>query len=46
EKGYDPIFGARPLKRLIEKTVLNNLSVKILGGEINAGDNIELSSLL
>jgi ATP-dependent Clp protease ATP-binding subunit ClpB len=46
EKGYDPVFGARPLKRLIEKTVLNNLSLKILSGVINAGDRIELSTLL
>ena len=46
EKGYDPVFGARPLKRLIEKTVLNNLSVKLLSGEINPGDKINLSTLL
>lgn len=46
EKGYDPVFGARPLKRLIEKTVLNNLSVKLLSGEINSGDKIKLSTLM
>lgn len=46
EKGYDPVFGARPLKRLIEKTVLNNLSVKILSGEVVSGDKVELSSLM
>ncbi|MFO7810518.1 MAG: ATP-dependent chaperone ClpB [Candidatus Delongbacteria bacterium] len=46
EKGYDPVFGARPLKRLIEKTVLNNLSLKILSGEIVSGKKIELSDLL
>ncbi len=46
EKGYDPLFGARPLKRLIEKTVLNNLSVKILSGGIVPGEKVELSSLL
>jgi ATP-dependent Clp protease ATP-binding subunit ClpB len=46
EKGYDPIFGARPLKRLIEKTVLNSLSVKLLSGEIKPGDEINLSTLL
>ncbi|HPA62757.1 MAG TPA: ATP-dependent chaperone ClpB [Spirochaetota bacterium] len=34
ENGYDPNFGARPLKRLIQKEVLNKLSVKILSGEI------------
>lgn len=46
EKGYDPVFGARPLKRLIEKTVLNNLSLKILSGEIEQGGRVELSTLL
>jgi len=46
EKGYDPVFGARPLKRLIEKTVLNNLSLKILSGEIISGGKIKLSELL
>ena len=46
EKGYDPAFGARPLKRLIEKTVLNNLSVKLLSGEIEQGSEIKLSALL
>jgi ATP-dependent Clp protease ATP-binding subunit ClpB len=46
DKGFDPIFGARPLKRLIEKTVLNNLSLKILNGEVNQGDIVKLSSLL
>jgi ATP-dependent Clp protease ATP-binding subunit ClpB len=46
EKGYDPVFGARPLKRLIEKTVLNNLSIKILGGMVVPGDKVQLSTLL
>jgi len=46
KKGYDPAYGARPLKRVIEKTVLNNLSVKILNGEISNGCVVELSSLL
>ncbi|MGR3810538.1 ATP-dependent chaperone ClpB [Jiulongibacter sp. NS-SX5] len=35
EEGYDPVFGARPLKRVIQRLVLNELSKKILGGEIN-----------
>ncbi|PTB96114.1 ATP-dependent chaperone ClpB [Marivirga lumbricoides] len=33
--GYDPQFGARPLKRLIQKTILNTLSKQILAGEIS-----------
>lgn len=35
ENGYDPQFGARPLKRLIQKEIINPLSKKILGGEIH-----------
>lgn len=35
EQGYDPQFGARPLKRLIQKEIVNLLSKKILAGEID-----------
>lgn len=35
ENGYDVQFGARPLKRLIQKEIVNGLSKKILGGEID-----------
>lgn len=35
ENGYDPQFGARPLKRLIQKEIVNELSRKILSGDID-----------
>jgi len=35
EKGYDPQFGARPVKRVIQKHVLNELSKQILAGTVN-----------
>jgi ATP-dependent Clp protease ATP-binding subunit ClpB len=35
ENGYDPQFGARPLKRLIQKQIVNGLSKKILAGDID-----------
>jgi len=35
ENGYDPQFGARPLKRLIQKEIVNQLSKKILSGELD-----------
>jgi len=35
ENGYDPQFGARPLKRLIQKEIVNQLSKKILAGSID-----------
>ncbi len=41
-KGYDPVFGARPLKRLLQQEVLNKLSKEILAGKINDGDRITL----
>lgn len=42
EKGYDPAFGARPLKRVIQQDVLNKLSKEILAGNVNDGDRITL----
>jgi ATP-dependent Clp protease ATP-binding subunit ClpB len=40
--GYDPSLGARPLKRVIQKHVINPLSEKILAGEVVAGDALEV----
>jgi ATP-dependent Clp protease ATP-binding subunit ClpB len=40
--GYDPRYGARPLRRLIQKEVLNRLSTALLSGEIHASDVILL----
>ncbi len=45
EKGYDPFFGARPIKRVIQKYVLNELSKSILAGEVNIEDTIIMDSL-
>lgn len=42
EAGFDPAFGARPLKRLIVHTVENLLGYKIVAGEIKTGDTIEV----
>ena len=40
EEGYDPTFGARPLKRVIEKRIKNGLAMEILQGKIHDGDDI------
>ncbi|WP_185859857.1 ATP-dependent chaperone ClpB [Blattabacterium cuenoti] len=40
EKGYDPHFGARPLKRVIQHDILNNLSKEILKGKIHDNNKI------
>lgn len=43
-KGYDPLFGARPLRRLIQTEVLNPLSKKLIASEIREGDSLRLSA--
>ena len=40
EEGYDPAFGARPLRRALQKHVESTLSVKILQGEFEDGDTV------
>jgi ATP-dependent Clp protease ATP-binding subunit ClpB len=42
-EGYDPVFGARPLKRTIQKKILDALSLDILAGRFKEGDKIEVS---
>ena len=42
EKGYDPAYGARPLKRTIQKYIQNPLALKILEGQFQEGDVIEI----
>jgi ATP-dependent Clp protease ATP-binding subunit ClpB len=44
EKGYDPAFGARPLKRVIQKYVQDPLAEKLLAGEIKDGDKIRVGA--
>jgi len=42
EEGYDPNFGARPLRRCIQRMIENPLSEKLLADEIGAGDTVEV----
>jgi len=44
EEGFDPVFGARPLRRTIQREVENPLSKKILLGEFQEGDAVEVDS--
>jgi ATP-dependent Clp protease ATP-binding subunit ClpB len=39
-EGFDPVYGARPLKRAIQSLIQNPLALKLLGGEIKAGDTV------
>lgn len=43
EKGYDPAFGARPLKRVVQREVQNKLAKMLLAGEFSKGNTIKLS---
>ncbi|MGK0366258.1 MAG: ATP-dependent Clp protease ATP-binding subunit ClpB, partial [Saprospiraceae bacterium] len=38
--GYDPQFGARPIKRVLQREVVNELSIKVISGEYDMGDTI------
>jgi ATP-dependent chaperone ClpB len=42
EMGYDPVYGARPLKRVIQKEIQNVLAMKLLAGEIRGGDTVKI----
>ena len=42
-EGYDPVFGARPLRRLIERRIQNPLAAGLLSGEFHSGDVVQVS---
>jgi ATP-dependent Clp protease ATP-binding subunit ClpB len=44
EAGYDPVYGARPLKRVIQRELQNPLAEKILAGEIRDGDTARVTA--
>ena len=44
KEGYDPQFGARPLKRTIQERLLDPLSIKLLNGEFKPGDHIQVAA--
>ncbi|MCP5432893.1 MAG: ATP-dependent chaperone ClpB [Alphaproteobacteria bacterium] len=44
EAGYDPVYGARPLKRVIQRILQNPLAEAILKGEVSEGDTVEVSA--
>ncbi|MFN7451758.1 MAG: ATP-dependent chaperone ClpB [Alphaproteobacteria bacterium] len=43
ERGYDPVYGARPLKRVIQKQVQDRLATMILEGKIHDGDHVAIT---
>ncbi len=44
KKGYSPVFGARPLKRVLQKEVLDRLAEQIIAKNINKGDQVEIDA--
>ena len=42
ETGFDPVYGARPLKRVIQTRLQNTLARRILEGEVQDGDRVEV----
>jgi ATP-dependent Clp protease ATP-binding subunit ClpB len=45
ETGYDPVYGARPLKRAIQREILNPLAMKLLDGTFRDGDIVEVDAV-
>jgi ATP-dependent Clp protease ATP-binding subunit ClpB len=44
ERGWDPVYGARPLKRMIQKLVQDELAMRLLQGEFADGDTVEVDA--
>jgi ATP-dependent Clp protease ATP-binding subunit ClpB len=44
DRGFDPAYGARPLKRLIQREIQDVLALKLLQGDFSEGDRIEIDA--
>ncbi len=44
DEGYDPVFGARPLKRVIQRALQNQLAEMLLAGDIKDGETVEVGA--
>ena len=44
DEGYDPVFGARPLKRVIQRSLQDRLAEMLLGGDLREGDTVRVSA--
>ncbi|MFO7459455.1 MAG: hypothetical protein R6X07_02445, partial [Desulfatiglandales bacterium] len=44
ETGFDPVYGARPLKRAIQQLIQDPMAVKILEGSIKEGDQVKVDA--
>ena len=41
KEGFDPVYGARPLRRAMQRQIEDSLSMKLLEGEVQRGDKVE-----
>lgn len=39
-EGYDPVYGARPLKRVLQRRVLDPLALQLIQGDVHEGDHV------
>jgi ATP-dependent Clp protease ATP-binding subunit ClpB len=44
KEGYDPQFGARPIKRTLQERLLDPLAMKLLEGEFSPGDTLKVTA--
>ena len=44
DRGYDPVYGARPLKRVIQRSVQDPLANQILAGKVKDGDRVRITA--
>jgi ATP-dependent Clp protease ATP-binding subunit ClpB len=44
EEGFDPVYGARPLKRVIQHEIADPLAMKLLAGEFGEGDTVTVDA--
>ena len=44
KEGYDPVFGARPLKRTLQRRIQDPLALKLLEGEFQPGDTVRVDA--
>ena len=44
DEGYDPVYGARPLKRVIQHRILDPLALQVLEGRFRAGNTVEVDA--
>jgi ATP-dependent Clp protease ATP-binding subunit ClpB len=43
-EGFDPVYGARPLKRIIQRDIQNPLALKLIDGTFKEGDKVKINA--